>query len=162
LESNEPSQNEHLPTRGRLAGIDFGTVRIGVSICDPGQQFASPLENYTRRNEKLDGEFFQKLFSEEQIVGVVIGLPIHLSGDESQKSAEARQWGKWLQEVTGLPIEYFDERFTSVMAEDFLLAADLTKKKRKARMDKVAAQILLSTYLESNRTETKKPQSLDD
>ena len=79
----------------------------------------------------------------------VVGLPIHLDGRESEKSLEARQFGRWLAEATGVPVEFFDERFTSVEAEQVLLAADLTRKRRKKRMDMLAAQIMLSGYLES-------------
>ncbi len=150
-----------MPRTGRLAGIDYGTVRIGIAICNAEQSLASPLENYTRRGLKHDADFFARLAEEEQLVGFVVGLPVHLSGDESQKSIESREFGKWLQELTGLPVTFYDERFTSVIAEQYLLDAELTKKKRKARLDKLAAQILLSAFLESNR-DTKKPQALDD
>ena len=78
-----------------------------------------------------------------------MGLPVHLDGRESQKSSEARTFGQWLAEATGVGVEFFDERFTSVEAEQHLLAAKLTKKRRKERLDKLAAQIMLSAYLES-------------
>jgi putative Holliday junction resolvase len=81
---------------------------------------------------------------------------------ESQKSQEARAFGKWLGEITGVPVEFFDERFTSVEAEQHLLGADMTRKKRKARLDKIAAQILLSAYLESHSENSQSPGSLDD
>ena len=161
--SSDLESNDNVPREGRLAGVDYGTVRIGVAICNAEQTLASPLENYNRRNQKKDAEFFQQLVEEERLVGFVVGLPVHLSGDESQKSIEAREFGKWLQELTGLPVTYYDERFTSVIAEEYLMSAELTKKKRKARLDKLAAQILLTSYLESNRDQsTKKPQALDD
>jgi putative Holliday junction resolvase len=136
-------------TSGRLAGIDYGTVRIGVAVSDARQTLASPFENYTRRGEKADAEFFRRFVMEESISAFVVGLPVHLSGDESAKSIEARTFGAWLAKTTGLPVEYFDERFTSVEAERYLGAAKMTKKQRKERLDKIAAQILLSAYLES-------------
>src|SRR5215471_18932359 len=139
---------------GRLAGIDFGTVRIGIAITDPEQRIASPLVNYTRRGEKADAEFLRKLVAEERIAGFVIGLPVHLDGRESEKSAEARRFGQWLGETTGLPIVFFDERFTSVEAEHALLNAEMTKKQRKARLDKLAAQILLTAYLETGKSDS--------
>ena len=138
-----------LPTEGKLAGIDYGTVRIGVAICDPGQSFSSPYENYDRRSEQLDAQYFMALVDEESLVGLVIGLPLHLSGDESEKSIEARAFGAWLGEITGLPVVFHDERFTSSAAEETLLAANLTKKRRKARLDMLAAQLILRGYLES-------------
>lgn len=153
--------SDALPRSGRLAGIDYGTVRIGVSICDPSQQFASPLENYNRRTPELDARWFKQLVAQERIVGFVVGLPTHTNGLESQMSIEARKFATWLNELTGLPIEFFDERYTSLQAEALLMDAGFTSKQRKARLDKLAAQMLLAAYLESTRTTTK-PEALDD
>jgi putative holliday junction resolvase len=150
-----------LPSSGRLAGIDFGTVRIGVAVTDREQRFASPLDNYTRRGDVADAAYFHRLVGEEQIVAFVIGLPVHLDGRESQKSTEARRFGGWLQEKTSLPVVFFDERFTSTEAEQLLLGAEFTKKKRKARLDKLAAQILLAAYLEAGKPGSFKPQAID-
>ncbi len=133
----------------RIAGIDYGTVRIGIAVADTEVGIAGPYDNYSRRSERLDAEYFRRLVDEEAIGRFVVGLPVHLSGDESQKSAEARAFGKWLGELTDVPVEFFDERFTSAQAEELLGAAELTKKQRKARLDKLAAQIMLTAYLES-------------
>lgn len=145
--------SDALPLAGRLAGIDYGTVRIGVAITDPDQRLASPLENYTRRSAAADAAWFKQLATSERIVGFVVGLPVYASGDESQKSHEARQFGKWLAELTGLPVRLFDERYTTAHAEALLIEAEFTSKQRKQRLDKLAAQILLSAYLESSRRE---------
>lgn len=134
---------------GRVAGIDYGAVRIGIAITDPERKIANPLENYTRRGPDQDAQRFRRLVAEEQVVLFVVGLPLHLDDRESQKSQEARQFGQWLSEVTGVPVEFFDERFTSRDAEELLLAADMTRKRRKRRLDMLAAQIMLSGYLES-------------
>jgi putative Holliday junction resolvase len=91
---------------------------------------------------------------------VVVGLPVHISGNESQKSSEARKFAKWVAEVTRLPVALFDERYTSAQAEALLLDAEMTMKRRKERLDKLAAQILLTAYLESSRKEIAGP--LDD
>lgn len=80
-----------------------------------------------------------------------MGLPVHMSGDESQMSHQARKFGAELSEASQLPVVYFDERFSSAIAEELLQGAGLTKKKRKARLDKLAAQILLMSWLESSR-----------
>lgn len=137
------------PTAGRLAGVDFGTVRIGVAITDPSQTFASPLANYTRRSPALDAAWFSELANAEQIAGFVVGLPVHASGDESGKSREARVFGEWLAEVTGRPVCFHDERYSSAMAGQLLGEAGLTKKRRKERLDKLAAQLILTAYLEA-------------
>jgi len=123
---------------------------------------ASPLEIYARRNPSLDAKYFQKLAREERIVLWVVGLPVHLDGRESQKSEEARRFGKWLAENTAIPVEFFDERFSSVQAEELLMAAELTSKKRKERLDMLAAQILLTAYLESEAKADQEPGPLDD
>lgn len=152
---------DKLPHQGRIAGIDFGTVRIGVAITDPAQQLASPLDNYTRRGLEADAAYFRKLAAEERLAGFVVGLPVHTSGHESEKSHQSRQFAQWLAETTSLPVRLFDERYTSAHAEEALLAAGLTKKRRKERLDKLAAQIMLVAYLESSRRE-EPPGGLED
>ena len=147
---------------GRVAGVDYGTVRIGIALSDPQRSIASPMENYTRRNLELDAQRFQQLVEGAGVVLFVVGLPVHLDGRESQKSVEARQFGQWLGEVTGVPVDFFDERFTSVEAENLLLDADLTSKRRKKRIDKLAAQIMLSAYLELRGQKRHDPGALDD
>jgi putative Holliday junction resolvase len=151
-----------LPQHGRVAGIDYGTVRIGIAISDPDRTIASPMDNYTRRGRELDAKYFRRLAAEERVSLFVVGLPVHLSGEESEKSREARQFGKWIEELTQLPVVFYDERFTSSEAEQFLLEAEMTKKKRKQRLDKLAAQIMLSAYLESNSKNSESPGALDD
>jgi putative Holliday junction resolvase len=145
----------------RIAGIDYGTVRIGVATADATVGIAGLYETYTRRNERLDAEYFRNFVAEERITRFVVGLPVHSSGDESQKSTEAREFGKWLQETTGVPVDYFDERYTSSEAEQVLLAAGLTKKRRKERLDQLAAQIMLTAYLEAGARGQQSPDSLD-
>ncbi|MCL2305911.1 MAG: Holliday junction resolvase RuvX [Planctomycetaceae bacterium] len=134
---------------GRVAGIDYGTVRIGIAMSDPDRILSSPYETYPRKSEKADAEYFQRLVREEQVVQFVVGLPVHLSGEASEKSKEAMAFADWLKRQTGVPVDFVDERFTSVEAERYLRGAKLTNKKRKDRRDKIAAQILLATYLES-------------
>lgn len=151
-ENVDPSDRvpmENVPSEGRLAGIDFGTVRVGIAISDPSQTIASPLVTYNRRTVELDAKYFQRLVKEEQIVGFVVGLPVHMSGDASQKSREAIEFGTWLQSNTDLPVNWIDERFTTAMAREMLNHTNLSGKKKKAQLDKLAAQILLAAYLES-------------
>ena len=148
------------PSRGRLAGIDFGTVRIGIAISDPERRLASPHANYTRAGPDADARYFRQLVEEEQIVAFVVGLPVHASGEESQKSLQCRRFGQWLRSVTGLPVRFFDERYTSVQAERSLIAAQMTRKKRKKRRDMVAAQLILAAYLDSPSSAA--PGPLDD
>ncbi len=139
------------PSAGRIAGVDYGTVRIGIAICDPSRTWASPLNTYNRRTEPLDREYFQSLAQRESIVGWIVGLPIHCDGQESQKSKEVRDFSIWLGSYTNLPVRFFDERFTSVLANKLLADAELTRKKKKQRIDRVAAHLILEAFLESER-----------
>jgi putative Holliday junction resolvase len=145
----------------RIAGIDFGTVRIGIALADTHVGIASPYENYDRRTLALDAEYFIRLADDERIGRFVVGLPVHLSGHESQKSTEARAFGEWLAGVTGVQVEYFDERFTTSEADEILAGAKLTKKKRQARRDQLAAQIMLAAYLEAGARENDAPGGIE-
>ncbi len=144
----------------RIAGIDYGTVRIGIAVADLSVAIASPYETYQRQNLDVDARYFRRLAEEEALVKFVVGLPVHLNGEESPKSHEARQFGKWLTEITTLPVDFFDERFTSAQAEEMLQGANLTKKRRKARIDALAAQIMLTGYLESGAQSEENPGSI--
>jgi putative holliday junction resolvase len=135
--------------RTKLLGVDYGSVRVGLAITDPERKFAFPLATYHRRGRDEDATFFRELVGSEEIGGLVVGLPLHTDGREGQKAAEARAFGRWLVETTGLPAAFFDERFTTAQAESALWSAGLPHAKRKERRDRVAAQILLQAYLEA-------------
>lgn len=145
----------------RIAGIDYGTVRIGVALADLAVGIAGPYENYSRRTPELDAKYFTDFATQEKIERFVVGLPVHLSGRESQKSSEARAFGDWLGKVTGVPVEYFDERFTTSEADLLLGAAKLTKKQRQSRRDQLAAQIMLTAYLESGGRGQESPGGIE-
>jgi putative Holliday junction resolvase len=145
----------------RIAGIDYGTVRIGIALADTEVGIAGPFENYTRRSPTLDAEYLAALAKEEQIGRFVVGLPVHLHGGESQKSTEARAFGAWLSNATGVPVEYFDERFTTAEADAVLGAAKLTKKQKQSRRDQLAAQIMLTAYLEAGGRGQDDPGAID-
>ena len=139
-----------VPTHGTLLGLDHGTKRIGVAVSTPDQSIASPLENYTRRNESEDTAFVKRLAVEYQAVGLVVGLPVHMSGDEGTKAQEARAFGEWAGKSCGLPVVFWDERYSSAMAELYLQQAEVSRKKQKQRLDKVAAQVMLQAFLDSD------------
>ena len=145
----------------RIAGIDYGTVRIGVALADTDVRIAGPYANYTRRTGPLDAEYFSRLASNEQVGRFVVGLPVHLDGGEGQKAQEARAFGTWLGGVTGVPVEFFDERFTTAEADELLSAHKLTKKQRQARRDQLAAQIMLNAYLEAGERGQDAPRAID-
>ena len=135
--------------RTRLLGVDSGTVRVGLAVSDADRIIASPLEVRERKGPDADAAYFRALVDREQIGGIVVGLPLHTSGREGVKAEEARAFGEWLKGVTGLPVVYADERFSTAFAESALWAAGLTHKKRKQRRDAVAAQVMLQAFLEA-------------
>ncbi|MDO5309604.1 MAG: Holliday junction resolvase RuvX [Planctomycetia bacterium] len=149
------------PREGKIAGIDFGTVRIGIAICDPERRIAFPYEIYRRKNEKLDFEYFKELVKNERLVHFVVGLPLHCNGDVSDKAREAVAFAQKLVEVTGLTVDFLDERFTSAEANRYLIEANVKAKHRKEYLDKIAAQIILATYLERGCVGTSEFLALD-
>lgn len=148
------------PVRGRICGIDFGTRRVGVAISDEGQRWASPLLVFERKSPSGDAELLRQLVRREEVAGFVVGLPVHMSGDESGKSREARAFGRWLGEVTQRPVVYFDERYSSREADELMGAAGLSDKQRRARRDMLAAQIMLQKYLDTPPTERAQSEGL--
>ena len=151
-----------METPGRVAAIDFGTVRIGIAISDARRTIASPHSMYARRDRRQDAAFFQRLAAEEDVRLFVVGLPVHLDGRESQKSLESRAFGQWLGEVTGVEVVFFDERFTTTQAQQILGEAEMRGKRRRQRVDMLAAQIMLAAFLESGSHGQTDPKGLDD
>jgi putative Holliday junction resolvase len=146
----------------RLLGVDYGSVRVGLAVSDPDRKIAFPLATYTRRDRERDAAYFRELVAREEVGGLVVGLPVHTNGREGQKAREARAFGRLLAEATGLPVVFWDERFTTVEAESALWEAGLTHKKRKARRDRVAAQMLLQAYLDAGCPPEEAPPSMDE
>jgi putative Holliday junction resolvase len=150
-----------IPKAGRLVGIDFGSVRIGLAICDPGQQWVGPLPILHRRNEAWDLDQLRKLAKEERLAGWILGMPLHLDGNESAKMRECKLWSKRLQETTGVPVAWVDERFTTVRAEEMLREGNLKASQRAKWLDSVAAMVILETYLQSDRSGSIQHRSID-
>ena len=134
---------------GRLLGVDFGRVRVGLAVSDPDRKLAFPLATWERQGGERDAEHVRGVVAAEGVVGLVVGLPLRADGSEGDAAAAARAFGAWLGAATGLPVAFWDERYTSVEAESTLWQAGLTHKKRKARRDRVAAQMLLQAYLDA-------------
>jgi putative Holliday junction resolvase len=139
------------PAQGRLLGLDYGTKRLGLALSNAEQTIATPLETYLRRDQRQDERYLQQKVKEYGVMGLVVGLPVHMSGDEGEKAREARLFGEWAAAVTKLPVCYADERYTTAMADAHLQVAHLGPRKRQSLRDMLAAQILLQGYLDSSR-----------
>lgn len=165
-EQQKGCQSEHperqlgpLPPCGRVAGLDYGKTRIGIALSDPGRVIATPWTVYHRRGLEQDAQYFQNLVRQENVVLFVVGLPVHCDGTESEVSLEAREFGRWLEETTRIPVVYMDERFSTQTADTWLKSANLTRKERQKRVDKLAAQIILTAYLAILNREAHGPPS---
>ena len=133
----------------RILGLDFGLRRVGIAVSDPGRTMAFPVEVYEPRGTEPDARYYRELARENEIDRIVVGLPLHTSGREGELALRARKFGEWLASVLGCPVVYYDERYTTVEAERSLIDAGLTRKQRNARRDKLAAQIMLQSYLDA-------------
>ena len=131
-----------------ILGVDLGKARTGVAVCDKSEMLASPVEvvyehNRTRLLERVAA--IAKARGAEQIV---VGLPRNRDGSEGESAQNARQFGAALSEKTGLPVEFQDERGTTITAHNYLNATNTRGKKRKAVVDAVAAVVILQNYLD--------------
>lgn len=162
--SNQQSSEEEepVPEKGCLLGVDFGTKRVGFAVSSRDQSMSSPLKTCQRQTPDADTKFVNKLVQEYDIKGLVVGLPVHMSGDEGGVAAQARGYGTWLSKATKLPVCYWDERFTSAKAETLLYSADLTPKQRKDKIDKLAAHIMLQSFLDAEDRNQKPPSFLKE
>jgi putative Holliday junction resolvase len=130
----------------RILGIDYGTKRIGLAISDGLGLTARPLEVVARGDLETA---LRRIDEEYGIDGVVLGLPTGLSGDEGASAAGARELGAEVGQILGVEVLFIDERFTSRMAESALLESGMKRRDRKETIDKVAAAIILQTYLDA-------------
>ena len=139
-------------TGGRLLALDVGTKRIGVAVCDRLRMVASPLTTVQRQSVRVDSKAIGQIAAQERVVGVVVGLPLGLDGGENRSTRLARQVGEGVHDVSGLPVTYHDERFSSVEAERRLLEQNVSRKARKARIDQSAAAVILQDFLDSTES----------
>ncbi len=137
----------------RKIALDVGDVRIGVAVSDLLGITANPRETYVRKkgDTNADIAYFCEYAKREEADAFVLGLPKNMDGTEGDRAVVTRQFGNMLQEASGLPVLYQDERLTTVSAERMLIDADVRREKRKKVIDKVAATIILQSYLDSHR-----------
>ncbi len=131
----------------RILAVDYGTVRIGLALSDPMRVVAQPLPYVKAGSPKAAAAEIARICQERGVAEIVVGLPLRTDGAEGVSSAQARNFGERLATVTGLPVEYLDERFTSRTAERLLLEGDVSRKKRRELRDGVAALVLLQDLL---------------
>ena len=133
----------------KILAVDYGDSRTGLAVCDPSEILATPIK--PQIEEKAMAKVAAKICeaAKENRAGlIVIGLPRNMDGTEGPRAAVTREFGSLLEERSGLPVRYVDERLTTVSAERLLIEADVRREKRKKVIDKVAATIILQSYLD--------------
>ena len=137
---------------GRVMALDVGDVRIGIAVSDLMGIIANPLETYTRKgNLDVDARYIAELAKEKEVTQIVSGLPLGLKGQENEQTSKTREFIDKLQEMCDIPIEYLDERFTTLSAERVLIEGNVRRENRKKVIDKIAATIILQNYLDRKR-----------
>lgn len=139
----------------RVLALDYGTKRIGVALSDELGWTAQPLETLNRRSLDRDIAHIASLVGTHEVGQVLLGFPIQLDGREGPAIQAMREFQIRLEEGVPVPVILWDERLTTKSAEDFLIAADVSRKKRKGVVDRIAASILLQSYLASLESATK-------
>jgi len=137
-----------LPDFGAIAGLDLGTVTIGVAVSDGMRQVGSPLETIKRKKFGLDAAKLLEICDKRNITGLVLGLPRNMDGSEGPRCQATRAFARNLEKLTDLPIAYWDERLSTVEAERVLIAADTSRKRRADVIDHVAAGFILQGLLD--------------
>ena len=150
--ANAPAwRGDDVPGEGRLLGIDYGEKRLGFALSTPEQNLSTPLETWTRRGESVDARRLREIGEEYCVKGIVVGLPLHSWGDEGTSAHRAREFGKWVKETLRLPVTFWDERCSSAAADDWMMAANLSRDQRRARRDMLAAHVILQSFLDRRR-----------
>jgi len=131
-----------------LMGLDFGTKTIGVAISDRLQTVATPRETIKRKKFGLDADAIERLIADNEIAGIVLGLPMNMDGSEGPRAQSTRAFARNLSARIAVPIFFWDERLSTVAAERALLEADMSRKKRADVIDNVAASYILQGVLD--------------
>lgn len=136
----------------RVLGLDLGTKRIGVALSDSDGMMATPYEVVLRSGDRRrDHRRIAELAEEAGAEALVVGLPLSLDGSEGAAAKKARHEAELLERATGLPVEMWDERLSTVSAHRDLMALDLRAGARRQVVDKVAASVLLQAWLDHRR-----------
>lgn len=133
---------------GRLLGLDIGERRIGVAVCDETRTLARPLLTLKRASKREDFARILMLCREHQIDQIIAGLPRTLRGDEGRQAQRVRRYADELSAAIDVPVEFWDERYSSVEAQD-RLAVSSRKARAKGDIDAAAAAIILQEYIDA-------------
>lgn len=135
----------------RIMGLDFGAKTVGVAVSDPLLVTAQSIETITRKSEnKLRQTLarIEELIGEYQVDKIVLGLPKNMNGTEGERVEKTKEFQDMLFRRTGIPVELWDERLTTVAAERIMMESGIRREHRKEHVDAIAASLILQGYLE--------------
>ena len=140
-----------IPPTGRIMGLDLGTKTIGVAVSDGMRYSASPLETIKRSKFTKDAERLDVLIAENQVVAIILGLPLNMDGSEGPRVQSTRAFARSLAQRIALPIAFWDERLSTSAVTRMMIQADLRRDRRKELVDKLAASYILQGALDRLR-----------
>lgn len=136
----------------RVLAVDLGDVRIGTALSDPLGITAQPLETIAARGPRPDLRRICELATTHEVDTIVVGLPLHLSGSEGTRAAQAREWARRLAgRLPRVEIVLWDERLTSAEAERLMIGANVSRAQRRLHVDNMAAALILQCYLDARQ-----------
>ncbi len=134
---------------GRILGLDVGDVRIGIALSDLLMLTAQGQESYTRQSETKDIAYITEMMNKNDVDTILCGLPKNMNGTLGPQAEKVQAFAEKLKEASGKKLVYWDERLSTVAAENTLLEADMSRKKRRKVVDKLAAVVILQGYMDS-------------
>ena len=132
----------------RIMSLDVGSRTIGIACSDALLMTAQGIETIRRTSFEKDFNRLQELITEYEVHELVVGMPKNMNGTKGERAEKTEEFVEKMKEVIDLPVSYWDERLSTVMAERQLIAADVSRKKRKSVIDKMAAVVILQGYLD--------------
>ena len=133
----------------RLLAIDYGEVRVGIALSDPLRIISKPYIVLSNNENLL--EEIQKIIRKESVGKIILGLPLNLQGEDSKKTIEVREFKQTLADFIDIPIEFYDESYTTSEATDVLKKMGYDSKQRRKVIDMMAASIILKSYMDDTK-----------
>ncbi len=144
-----------IPPAGKILGLDLGTKTIGVAISDGMRYSATPLETIKRTKFTQDAERITELIGQNQVVGLILGLPLNMDGTEGPRVQSTRAFARNLAQKVDLPIAFWDERLSTSAVTRMMIEADLRRDRRAEVVDKLAASYILQGALDRLRNDAR-------
>ncbi len=144
---NDPSDSTKL--HPRVLGLDVGSKTIGMAISDPLGITAQGLQTLRRKNKRTDMGHLKEILHKYEVVEIVVGLPLRMSGMEGTQSEKMRLFAEDLRKASGLPVHLWDERLTSAEANRVLRDSEMSIKRRGEVVDRLAAVLILQSWMEA-------------